>query len=187
MMEDSGFISYQRPLSERVRFWTTAGVSHYTSGTLPTHFANTQPRLSAKLDYSPRSWITVGYSMRASGFNNASPIYFSPTLYQTHGLAYTLSKSVTRNLFVSVDGEFNYGRIGTHRSAVPIGVSTSLTGTSVNTFEIASVPRLKWRLPHRVTLQLGYRFSQGKGGSALNLPGSLYRTEGGELSLAKIF
>ena len=187
IMEDSAFVSYQRPLSERVRFWTTAGVSHYTSGTLPSQFSNTQPRLSARLDYSPRSWVTVGYSMRASGFTNASPIYFSPTLYQTHGLAYTLSKNITRNLFVSADGEFDYGRIGTHRSAVPIGVSTSLTGSSVNTFELALVPRLKWRLPHRITLQLGYRFSQGKGGSALNLPGSLYRTEGGELSLMKIF
>ena len=187
IMEDRLLISYQRPLSERVRFWTTGGFSHYTSGTLPSQFTNTQPQFAARLDYQPQSWITVGYSMRASGFTNASPIYFSPTLYQTHGLAYTFSKTVTKNLFVSADGEIDYGRIGTHRSAVPIGVSTSLTGTSVNTIELALVPRLKWRLPHRITLQLGYRFSQGRGGSALNLPGSLYRTEGAEFSLAKIF
>jgi len=187
IMEDSAFISYQRPISERVRFWTTAGVSHYTSGTLPSQFSNTQPRLSARLDYQPRSWITVGYSMRASGFTNASPIYFSPTLYQTHGLAYSFSKSVTRNLFVSADGEFDYGRVGTHRMAVPIGFSSTLTGASVNTVEFGFVPRLKWRMGHGFTMQMGYRFSQGRGGSTLNLPGTLYRTEGGEFSLIKAF
>ncbi len=187
IMEDSFFVSYQRPLSEHVHFWTTGGLSHYTSGTLPNQFNNDQPRFSARLDYQAKPWITVGYSARVSGFTNVSPIYFSPTLYQTHGFSYTLSKQVFRGLFASADGELAYGRIGTHRMAIPIGVSSTLTGASVNTFEMALVPRLKWRLGHGITLQMGYRFSQGKGGSALNLPGTLYRTQGGEFSLEKIF
>ncbi len=187
IMEDAFFVSYQRPLSERVHLWSTAGVSHYTAGTLPSQYDNTQPRFSARLDYQLRPWITLGYSTRVSGFSNASPIYFSPTLYQTHGLAYTLSKQVYRNLLISADGEASYGRIGTHRMTIPIGVSSTLTGASVNTFEMALVPRLKWRMGHGFTMQMGYRFSQGKGGSALNLPGTLYRTQGGEFSLQKIF
>ena len=187
IMEDAFFVSYQRPLCERVHLWSTAGVNHYTSGTLPSEYNNTQPRFSAKLDYQAAPWITLGYSTRVSGFANASPIYFSPALYQTHGIAYTFNKQVFRNLFISADGELAYGRIGTHRMAVPIGVSSTLTGASVNTFEMAVAPRLKWRMGHGFTLQIGYRFSRGQGGSALNLPGSLYRTQGGELNLVKIF
>jgi len=187
IMADSLFASYQRPISERVRFSTIGGFSHYTAGNLPTLQGNTQPRFSARLDYQARPWITVGYSTRISGFTSASPIYFSPTLYQTHGLEYSLSKTVARNLYVTADGEVDYGRIGTHQMAIPVGVSASVNGASVNTFEMAVVPRLKWRMGHGTTLQMGYRFSQGKGGSTLNVPGTLYRTQGGELNLVKVF
>lgn len=187
IMEDAFFVTYQRPVSERVRFFTTGGFSHYTSGTLPSLLGNTQPRFSASLDYEIKPWMTLGYASRISGFTNASPIYFSPTLYQTHGLTYTLSKTLARNLYIAASGEVDYGRIGTHQMAVPIGVSASLTGASVNSIEMAVVPQLRWRLGHGITFQMDYRLSQGKGGSALNLPGTLYRTHGGELSLVKVF
>lgn len=187
IMEDAFFVSYQRPVSERVHFYTTGGFSHYTHGTLAPQYSNTQPKFSASLNYQAKPWMTVGYASRISGFTNASPIYFSPTLYQTHGFTYTLDKTIARNLFVSADGEVDYGRIGTHQMAKPIGVSATITGASVNTFEMAVVPRLKWRIGRGITLQMGYRFSQGKGGSSSNLPGTLYRTQGGELSLVKVF
>jgi len=187
IMEDSLLVSYQRPISERVRFWTSGGLSHYTPGTLTSQFSNTQPRFSARLDFQAKPWITLGYSTRISGFASASPIYFSPTLYQTHGLAYSLSKTIVRNLFVSADGEFDYGRIGTHRMTVPIGPSATTTGASVNSFELAVIPRLKWRLGHGVTLQAGLRFSQGSAGSSLKAPGTVYRTGGAELSVVKVF
>jgi tetratricopeptide (TPR) repeat protein len=187
IMVDSLFVSYQRPLSERVHFYTTGGFSHYTSGTLPSLLGNTQPRFSARLDFQAKPWIAVGYASRISGFTTASPIYFSPSLYQTHGLTYTLSKTLARNFYIAASGEVDYGRIGTHQMAVPVGVSASLTGASVNTIEMAVVPQLRWRLGHGITLQMDYRFSQGKGGSALNLPGTLYRTQGGDLSLVKVF
>jgi tetratricopeptide (TPR) repeat protein len=187
IMVDSVFVSYQRPVSERLHLYTTGGFSHYSSGTLPSLLGNTQPRFSARMDFQARPWMTLGYAGRVSGFTSASPIYFSPTLYQTHGLTYTLSKTVTKNLYLAASGEVDYGRIGTHQMAVPIGVSATVTGESVNTIELAVVPRLRWRMGHGITLQMDYRFSQGKGGSALNLPGTLYRTQGGELSLVKVF
>lgn len=187
IMEDTALVSYERPISERVRLWTTGGFSHFTPGTLTSQFSNTQFRFSARLDYQLKPWVTLGYSTRISGFESASPIYFSPPLYQTHGLAYGLNKRVSRNLYVSADGEFDYGRIGTHRMAVPIGGSSTVTGASINSFELAVVPRVKWRLPHGVTLQAGLRFSQGLGGSATNAPGTVYRTGGGELSIVKVF
>lgn len=190
IMEDALFVSYQRPVSERVHLYTVGGLSRYTSGSLPSEPfvpSNNQPRFSARLDFQARPWATIGYSARFSGFADASPIYFSPTLYQTHGFTYTLSKTVARNLFVSADGEIAYGRIGTHQMAKPVGVSATINGATANTIEFAIVPRLKWRMGHGTTLQLGYRFSQGKGGSILKLPGTLYRTEGGELSIVKVF
>jgi tetratricopeptide (TPR) repeat protein len=187
IMEDTLLVNYQRKISERVRFWTTGGMSHYTPGTLTSQFGNSQPRFSARLDFQARPWITLGYATRVTGFTSASPIYFSPTLYQTHGLSYTLRKTIARTLFVSVDGEFDYGRIGTHRMPVPIGPSATTTGASVNSFELAVAPRLKWRLRHGVTIQAGLRFSQGVGGSSLNAPGIVYRTGGGELSAVKVF
>jgi hypothetical protein len=139
------------------------------------------------LDLQAKPWMTLGYSARVTGFSSASPIYFSPTLYQTHGFTYALGKTLARNLYASADGEVAYGRIGTHQMAIPVGVSATVNGSSVNTIEMAVVPRLKWRMGHGTTLQLGYRFSQGKGGSTLNLPGTIYRTNGGELSLVKVF
>ncbi len=187
IMEDTALVSYQRPLTERVRFWTSGGFSHFTPGTLGSQFSNTQLRFSALLDYQPKPWVSLGYTTRISGFSSASPIYFSPPLYQTHGLAYGLNKRVSKNLFVSVDGETDYGRIGTHRMAVPMGVSSTVTGVSINSFEMAVVPRLKWRLPHAVTFQAGLRFSQGLGGSSINGPGTVYRTGGGELNVVKLF
>lgn len=187
VMQDAIMVSYQRPISERVRFWTSAGMNFYTSGTLGNEPRNTQPRLSAILAYQAKSWLTLGYATRLTGFAEASRIYFSPTLYQTHGLTYSIDRTLAKSLFVSADGEFDYGRIGTHRMAVPVGPSASTTGASVNSFELAFVPRLNWRMRHGITLRGGLRFSQGLGGSSLNAPGTIYRTGGAELSVQKVF
>lgn len=187
IMGDTFLISYQRPLAERVRFWATGGMSHYSSGTLANNPSNTQPRASARLDYLLRPWIKLGYSFRGTGFASPSALYFSPSLYQTHGLAYGLDHGISRRLRFTADGEVDYGRIATQRSTTPIGVSTTLTGAAVNTFEFAVAPGLRWRVRRNLVLQLGYRFSRGRAGSAFSAPGSIYRTHGGEINLSKVF
>jgi tetratricopeptide (TPR) repeat protein len=187
IMEDTAMVTYQRPLSERFQLWATSGFSHFTPGTLTSQYSNTEFRFSASLNYQLKPWVSLGYATRISGFSSASPIYFSPPLYQTHGLDYKLSKQVFRNFYISADGEFDYGRIGTHQLAVPIGVSSTVNGVSVNSFEMAAVPGLKWRLPHAVTVQAGLRLTQGLGGSSTHGPSTLYRTGGGQLNVVKVF
>jgi tetratricopeptide (TPR) repeat protein len=184
IMGDTFLLSYERALTEHVRLWTAGGVTHYSAGVFSGIIADTQPRLSVRLDYQPRPWITLGYSGRGTGFTSQSPLYFSPPLYQTHGLAYRLNYRISGKIRLTGEGELDYGRISFRPETSSTGITTTSNGGGTNTFEMSIVPNLAWQLRRDIILQLGYRFSRGQA-SAFGSP--VYRTQGAEIVLSKIF
>lgn len=201
IMGDTLFLSFQQPLSERVRVWVAAGGTHYSRGVDSKFSSTTQRRLSTRLDFSVRPWATLGYSMRLSNFNSPSPLYFSPSLYQTHGLSYALSHAISKRLRASVAGEVSFSRITPKKVVVPTGTSTVVTNCgipnfpllntttpsgncSTNAVETAVVPTLSGQVHRSLIFQLGYRFSLGR---ASSFGSPVYQTSGAEFSLKKLF
>ncbi len=201
IMGDTLLISYQRPVVARLRFWASGGGTRFSRGIDSRFSSNTLRQLAARLDYQVHPSVTLGYSFRLNSFISPSPLYFSPSLYQTHGLAGRLDHRISRKVRVSADGEIGYGRITTLRElipakAIPTIPACSLTTSdlaansniaancSINTFELAVVPTLSWQVRHDWVLRLGYRFSRGRG-SAFGSP--VYRTMGADFGLSKVF
>ncbi len=201
IMGDTLLLSFQQPLGERVRVWVAGGGTRYTRGEDSKFSGTVQRRVSARLDYSVRPWATLGYSMRLSNFNSPSPLYFSPSLYQTHGLAYSLSPRISKKVRALVSGEVSFSRISPKQVGVRTGPSTGVTNCgipnfpvldsrtpsgscSTNAMEIAVVPSLSWQVRRDLVFQLGYRFSLGR---ASTFGSPVYRTTGIEFGLKKVF
>ncbi len=200
IMGDTLLLSYQHPLVRRWRFWTSGGGTRYSRGTDPRFSSNTLRQLSARLDYQFVPSAALGYAFRLSSFISPSPLYFSPSLYQTHGLAGSLTHRLSKTLRATLDGEIAYGRITSFRELIPattkpviaacsitnldVAMNASIsTKCSINTLELAVAPTLSWQVGHNWVLRLGVRFSRGRG-SAFGSP--VYRTLGGDFGLSKV-
>jgi tetratricopeptide (TPR) repeat protein len=164
---DTVLISSSQVFGEKLRLSVQGGFASYSRGTAEQFPSSTQRRLWAQLDYPVRSWLRIGYVHRLSSFTSTSPIYFSPELYQTHGLSYAIERAINDRLRFTNSGELAYSRIDAHSN-----------------FEISTLPAITWKIGAGFVLDLGYRFSLGRT-SAFGLP--TYRTQGGEVRLRKVF
>ena len=167
IMGDTALVSSQQSFGDKLRLGVQGGVTRYSRGTDSQFNSSTQRRLWAQLDYPVQSWLRVGYVFRVSGLTAASPLYFSPSLYQTHGVSYAIEHAINDRLRFTATGDFSYSRTD---------------GTDA--FEMGSLPAASWKAGKGLTLDIGYRFSLGRT-SAFGVPA--YRTQGGEIRLRKTF
>jgi len=167
VMQDAVSLSYRQPLSERWSIWAAGGAAHYSAGNIAGFHGNTQGRLSALLACQVRPSMQLGYSLRMSHFAERAPFYFSPSLYQTHGLAYAFDHRFRKDSSLAAEGEVNYGRID-----------------GISTVEFAVAPRVNLQIRPGLVVRVGYRFSRSRAG-AFGSP--QYRTQGIEVTLSKSF
>lgn len=167
IMGDTALLSSQEALGDKLLLGVQGGVTRYSPGTGSQFNSSTQRRLWAQLDYPLQSWLRVGYVFRLSSLTAASPLYFSPSLYQTHGVSYAIEHAFTDRFRFTANGDVSYSRTD---------------GTDA--FEMSSLPAASWKAAKGLTLDVGYRFSLGRA-SAFGVP--TYRTQGGEIRLRKTF
>lgn len=164
---DTVLVSYQVPIGPRWLFWTQGGVTHYSRGIDNAFSLNTQGRLSARFLYRPHPSVKMGYSMRMSGFVSRSPLYFSPSLYQTHGFVFDVDHPVTESFRFNMEEEIAYSRID-----------------GLENFEVSFAPAFNWEISSHASLRFGYRFARGRNGT-FNVGD--YQTQGGMLRLLIVF
>lgn len=164
---DTALVSTQQMFGDKWRLGVQGGFTRYSRGTDAQFLSNTQRRVWAQLDYPVLSWMRLGYVLHLSSFTTASPIYFSPELYQTHGMSYAIEHTWRDRLRFTTAGELNYSRIDQRQS-----------------FEMSLLPAVSWKLGGGFILDIGYRFSLGRV-SVFGQP--TYRTQGGEVHLRKVF
>jgi len=160
-------VSYQVPIGSRWLFWTSGGITHYSSGISDAFPQNTQRRLSARFLYRPHPSVKMGYSMRLSGFITRSPLYFSPSLYQTHGFVFNVDHPLTESFRLMVEEEIAYSRID-----------------GLENFEFSFAPAFNWDIGSHFSLRFGYRFARGRN-STFNVGD--YQAQGGMLRLLIVF
>jgi hypothetical protein len=164
---DTVLVSYQVPIGPRWLFWAQGGFTHYSRGSNDAFRPNTQGRLAARMLYRPHSSIKMGYSMRVTGFDNTSPLHFSPSTYQTHGFVFNVDHPVTESFRFTMEDEIAYSRID-----------------GLKNLEYSIAPSFLWNVNQHFSLQFGYRFSRSQAG-AFNVGD--YQTQGGMLRLLIVF
>jgi hypothetical protein len=160
-------LSYQVPLGPRWLFWAQGGVTHYSGGIDNAFPTNTQGRFALRMLYRPHSSVKMGYSLRVTSFDRASPLYFSPERYQTHGFVFNLDHPVTESFRFRAETEVAYSRID-----------------GLKNVEYFMAPSFVWIVNDHFTMQFGYRFSHSQTG-AFNVGD--YQTQGGMLRLLIVF
>ena len=164
---DTVLLSYQVPLSPRWLFWAQAGFTHYSGGIDNAFPTNTQGRAAARLLFRPHSSIKMGYAMRLTGFDRASPLHFSPSTYQTHGFVFNLDHPVTESFRFIMEDEIAYSRID-----------------GLANMEFSFAPSFNWDINQYFSLRFGYRFARGQN-SGFNVDD--YQTQGGMIRLLIVF
>lgn len=164
---DTVLLSSQQMLGSKWRLGMVGGFTRYTGNSELSFSSNTQRRLWAQIDYPVRSWLRLGYVYRLSSFVSRSPIYFSPSMYQTHGLAYGIDRAVNDRLSLTASGELSYSRVD-----------------GGDNIESSVLPAITWKIGKGFVLDLGYRFSLSQT-SAFST--ASYQTQGGEIRLKKVF
>lgn len=153
IMHTSLIVSYEQPLSDRWRIWLAGGVSRYTAGTQKAFEPNQQRRFSARTDYHVLPWMTAGYYVRVTGFQEFSPLYFSPEFYGTTGFRYFWEKPIAKGVRSVGEMELGYGRINRYDIA------------GVNTAEFSLYSGIAWDIRPDLTLRFGYRYGRGRSSS----------------------
>ena len=104
---------------------------------------------------------------RSSGFVSRSPLYFSPSLYQTHGFVFDVDHPVAESFRFIMEEEIAYSRID-----------------GLENFEVSFAPAFNWDINSHASLRFGYRFARGRNGT-FNVGD--YQTQGGMLRLLIVF
>jgi len=167
LVGDTVLVSYQVPIGPRWLFWTQGGFTRYSRGINNAFPANTQGRLAARMLYRPHSSIKMGYAMRITGFDRASPLHFSPSTYQTHGFVFSVDHPVTESFRFIMEDEVAYSRID-----------------GLANVEFSFAPSFNWDINQHFSLRFGYRFARGQN-SVFNVDD--YQTQGGMLRLLIVF
>jgi hypothetical protein len=167
MVGDTVLASYQVPLSPRWLIWAQGGFTRYSRGIGDAFPANTQSRGAARILYRPHGSIKMGYSLRVSGFERASPLHFSPGLYQTHGFVFNVDHQVTESFRFMMEDEVAFSRID-----------------GLHNLEFSFAPSFNWNINQHVSLGFGYRFARSRTGG-FNVAD--YQTQGGMLRLLIVF
>ncbi|MBI1352863.1 MAG: tetratricopeptide repeat protein [Acidobacteria bacterium] len=146
---DSLSVSYEQGLSNR---WTAsflAGVTRYSQSLDGAFGSNFQRFGGARLNYKVTNSFSAGYYFRLTGFNEMTPIYFSPSTYGSGGGVWRWDRKISENVRFSWDAEIGYGRID--RPGLP----------RVNTVEVMMRPELLWRIQPDLALRTSYRYGRG--------------------------
>ena len=166
MTGTSGEMLYQQSWRNRFALTMSGGMTQYASRENIVPADSRLLRGMARLDFRPSRNFSIGYVGRVNHYDRHSPLYFSPDVYDTHGLAYRISGHITPAFAFNIDGEVAHSRI----------LTTSL--------ETAIAGRLTWRIRPSFELRGLYRY----GRSVRTAFGStIYRSEGLEMGVAKVF
>jgi tetratricopeptide (TPR) repeat protein len=166
MTGTSGEMLYQQSWRNRFALTMSGGMTQYESRQNVVSADSRLLRGMARLDFRPSHNFSIGYVGRFNRFDRQSSLYFSPDMYDTHGLAYRISGHITPSFAINIDGEVAHSRI----------LTTNI--------EAAIAGRIAWRLRPSLELRGLYRY----GRSARTAFGStVYRSEGLEMGIAKVF